>query len=483
MAGMGAPFFLMACALAPSPAAALSAAAGKVDITPRAGVHRTYIAGYGDRGRPIEGVRDPLFARAVVVSDGRRTVALVSVDLLGLFRNDVLEIRRLAGYEGTGRSLFLAATHTHSGPDTLGLWGRFPGFSGVDRGYLRELRGKVASLVMDLGKRLVPASLTVGSAHVPPEGHCRDTRDPVVMDAQLVAARLSREGGAPIATLVNWSCHAEALGPVNRLLSADFPGVLCRSLEAGGGTCLFWPGSIGGMMSPDRLTDVGNLEGSLAAMDRIGSDLAASAESALRGRSHERGARLEFRSVTVRLPVENSRYLLFLPSLAAGHEVLSAAGTPLGTWTVHLRRLRHLFLPIRTAFPQIETEVARVRLGSLEILGLPGEIFPELVVAGYQGQRTFGRPLVRPSNPDPPEVARAPGPPYLKDLMRGPNKMLVGVANDMMGYIIPEYDFKVSRGRAMVPEPPGDHYEETNSIGPSAAPILLRAASALLGSP
>jgi hypothetical protein len=50
----------------------------------------------------------------------------------------------------------------------------------------------------------------------------------------------------------------------------------------------------------------------------------------------------------------------------------------------------------------------------------------------------------------------------------------------MLGYLIPAYDFKVTPSLSMLPEPPGDHYEETNSIGRSATSIELKAARELL---
>ena len=63
--------------------------------------------------------------------------------------------------------------------------------------------------------------------------------------------------------------------------------------------------------------------------------------------------------------------------------------------------------------------------------------------------------------------------------MRAPVKLVVGLANDELGYIVPAYDFKVQRTLTMLPRLPGHHYEETNSIGLSATRIIVEAATAV----
>ena len=60
--------------------------------------------------------------------------------------------------------------------------------------------------------------------------------------------------------------------------------------------------------------------------------------------------------------------------------------------------------------------------------------------------------------------------------------MIVGLANDELGYLVPLYDFRVRATKSMLPRLPG-HYEETNSIGPSATKILTESAARLLAEP
>ncbi|MFH2201541.1 MAG: hypothetical protein ABIJ96_00350, partial [Elusimicrobiota bacterium] len=145
--------------------------------------------------------------------------------------------------------------------------------------------------------------------------------------------------------------------------------------------------------------------------------------------------------------------------------------------------LRHLlFFPLPEKLrPWVETEVALIRLGPVRILGVPGELFPELALGGYGGEHAYGYPLIRPTNKNPPQLKKAPKPPYLRELLAAEHGLIIGLANDEIGYIIPAYDFQAAPTRSMTPKPEGTHYEETNSIGKSATPILLEAIGSLLG--
>src|SRR4051812_36429948 len=93
------PFLLGAFAilLAPLSAAAqdapLRVGFGAVDITPAVGDKPVYLAGFGKDRRATK-VHDPLFARAVVLQGGKAKVALVSVDLVGLFHEPVERVRK-----------------------------------------------------------------------------------------------------------------------------------------------------------------------------------------------------------------------------------------------------------------------------------------------------------------------------------------------------------------------------------------------------
>src|SRR5687768_18603246 len=78
---------------------ALQAGFGAADITPKVEGKTVYMAGFG-QNRKATRVHDPIMARAIVLHDGTKKIALVSVDLVGLFLEEVEAIRQgLPGFD------------------------------------------------------------------------------------------------------------------------------------------------------------------------------------------------------------------------------------------------------------------------------------------------------------------------------------------------------------------------------------------------
>src|SRR5437763_16570304 len=97
----------------------LRAGTARVTITPPVGLH---LQGY-NRGKPTEGIRDDLYARALVLEQGSARFALVCADIIGLEPDSVARTRALV-QEVTGipgEAVCLATSHTHSGPAVMGV--------------------------------------------------------------------------------------------------------------------------------------------------------------------------------------------------------------------------------------------------------------------------------------------------------------------------------------------------------------------------
>jgi hypothetical protein len=456
--------------------AAFLAAAGKVDITPDIAREKTYLAGYGFMGRKVKGVHDPLYARILILSDKKMTLAIVSLDLIGFFRNQVKDLRKLSGFAKRGRYLFVASTHDHSGPDTLGLWGPWPGVSGVSPTYINRIEASIADKIKDLSQNLKPAKLSGFTKELSPNGLCQDSRDPVVIDPYLSSLHVQSLNGKTIAILIHWPCHAEALSHSNHFLTADFPGALCSEVEKkSAGTCLFINGPIGGLLTPEEISNFDPWTES----KRIGKSVADFALRNLPQAIPIKGA-IRVQSKLILIPIQNSRYLLFLQSLVFGHRLLLSDGKPIGQ-SPFMIALKHAFGFLKPEeSPWIRSEVSFIQIGSMAILGIPGEIFPELVIGGYHGRYRFGHPLIKPENPNPPNLSKSPQGHYLWAQIPGKIKIVAGLANDELGYIVPGYDFKINHDLIMEPRPKGDHYEETNSVGLAVTNIILDSAKSLL---
>ncbi len=57
---------------------------------------------------------------------------------------------------------------------------------------------------------------------------------------------------------------------------------------------------------------------------------------------------------------------------------------------------------------------------------------------------------------------------------------LLGLTNDYLGYLVPEYNYQLSTRTPYFEEADGDHYEETNSVGVNGWPTIRRELEALL---
>jgi len=133
--------------------------------------------------------------------------------------------------------------------------------------------------------------------------------------------------------------------------------------------------------------------------------------------------------------------------------------------------------------PYVETAMAWIKIGDLEMLTVPGELFPEVAIGGYDGSR-LGDPssvLISPDNENPPDLDAAPAGPYLREGLSGGLNWIIGMGNDEVGYFVPPYDFQIDEINPWFDEPAGDHYEETNSLGAQTVPLLQAEAAALVG--
>ena len=381
-------------------------------ITPELGEQPVYLAGFG-RNRVATDVHRDLMVRAMALKLGDDTFVLAVCDLTGLGRPDVLKIRELAQARGVAPdSLVVACTHTHSGSDTLGLWGPDARTSGRDEAYITTLRETIADAAAAAVDELQPASLYAARGAL--VGWLRNARDPDILDRDLLVLRAETADGAPLFTLMNLACHPEVLWNDSTLLSPDYAGVACAALDVDGGMAILAVGALGGMMTPDVP------DHSVETVEAMGEAVAQRARELLHGAQPIAVDALSFVRQEVPLPLETP---LLQAALEAG--LLSRPGGGAG---------------------ERVSEVGVATLGAVRMATAPGELLPRV---GFD----------------------------VKALLDCPYPFLIGLADDEIGYVLPQDEFQL-------PEDPynsGEHYEETMSLGPETAPRLLAAWQALLG--
>jgi len=218
----------------------LKAGAAKIDITPPTGFA---MWGYGARhDKPSEGVLDPLRARALVLTVGKDSIALVSLDLgRAPTRQSTEAIRNKVKATVGIEHLFLVASHTHHGPVIeLDNW------PDPKKSYVRELEQKLAEVIIQAAKARKPARIGVASKEVTLNRNRHSKRDDKPVDRELLVLRVEDSDGKPIAHAVNFAAHATMQDAKVLKFSADYPGALADLVEKETGVpCLFLQGAAG----------------------------------------------------------------------------------------------------------------------------------------------------------------------------------------------------------------------------------------------
>src|SRR5260370_25774114 len=225
----------------------LQAGAARVVITPPIGVPLSgYFAGEGRKETARE-VHDDLFARALVLNDGERTIAIVTTDLIGLGDDEIAGVREIVHRDAgiAPEHLVVACTHTHSGPVVR----PFPHSELVpgqaDEHYFRLLPRLIGSAVTVAVRRQHPARVGAGSGtcsininrrEILSDGTLRGLpflgRNPQGITDRRVGVLRGDDAtnGRPLAVLLSYACHPVVLGP-NLEISADYVGYTVNFIE------------------------------------------------------------------------------------------------------------------------------------------------------------------------------------------------------------------------------------------------------------
>ena len=426
---------------------------GSADITPEIdGPKPVWLAGV-ENNRDAREIHDRLFARAVVLRDGSKKLALVSVDSIGLPRPSVERARAaLPDFD----YVLVASTHSHASPDVVGIWGPSQGESGVDPRYLRQVEDGIVRAVTQADKGAVAATAEYASAK--DESLLGDYRLPKVYDGVMRLLRFTAVGEErPLGIVVQWNSHGVEPRK-NHKITRDFMGVVVDTVaKRRGCPAIYFQGAIGGLMgTPDvKLTDASGdrITDPFQLIDAAGTAVAALADRAL---ATAEPIALE--------PIEVHASPIMVPLANAGFRAARAAGVlkrDAFEWTGSAEG-RGKPIPEGTTDPNeaLETEVAYLRLGELDLAAIPGEIYPELVYGEIQEPADPGADF-----PD----AELETP--IAKILPGKQIMIIGLANDEIGYILPKRQWDVEPPFAFGRDSP--QYGEVNSVGPDTARYLL----------
>ena len=331
------------------------------------------------KGRYAKGVHDDLWARSLIITLDQETILFVSLDLIGYLFDEVSLLKEEINkrWQFPKDHIFIASTHDHSGPDTIGLWGE--GSSGKSPDYTDFLKRQILKSVEEALKNQRAAKIYFGKTHF--SNPITDARPPNVINDLLLSLRAVDEQGNTIATVVNYALHAEVMNEENRLITSDYPGFLKEEFEKEfGGISLFFAGDVGGMQTPRVFFHT------FSKCRSVGRSIAKRVIQSLKNKEQSSISKLSVSSKKILFPVENPRFLSAIKNGLFGN-----------TGDFLIEKDGKSFLP---------SEVAWIQFGKAQFVTIPGELFPEL-----------GR--------------------LLKKQMNSEYPFLIGLCNNEIGYIVP----------------------------------------------
>lgn len=476
------------------------------------------LAGYeglvtGDDIRPALDVHDEIYVTSLAVTCSGQTLLLVSLDLVGLWYHYMNPIkRRLEEDMGIPfENIIMACTHTHAGPDSVGLWAY--AFDTAYPRFVMERMYESAKAALESREPAYMKSTTVipdscyekqskvfkqdnacnlstqEDPNMDPDSEFdrhtlqNDLRDPWVRNTKIAAIQFNRPGGSTLATLVNFHNHPEVFGQHVNVISSDYPHYTRTFLENRfGGTAIFFTGTVGNQIGAWDPTPV-------PLRDEQGSPVYASGVFDAQGNP--------FPELVIEMGEDKVRSLgLIVGEVAAGG--LASAGYTMEP-ELHIRTgwldvvpenlmsmgFSVLIMILDEEFPKPEDHpvfarycpfpgcarvpLSVVHLGDASLVSMPGEVAPEYMVGRDESWADYPAPYSR---------FHFPAMPAIEDELPGRDKFLLGQANAYFGYFVPASDF-------LSPFRQSDHpnyYEDELCPGPNFGNAVGNKIFQMLGS-
>lgn len=230
------------------------AGAAAVDITPAGPV---WLAGYGARNRPSEGVAQRIFTKALALEDADgATFILVTADIIGIPRavRDGVEQAARSRHGLAPASILLSASHTHSGPAPYAYGVPDPEYARKGEDYGRMLQDRILEAIAAALARREPARLMFSHARagfamnrrLPAGGQIRNSPNPDgPVDHDVPVLRVVDAHGRPRALVFGYACHNTVTG--FHAINGDYAGYAQAFLEEKypGAVALFVAGAAG----------------------------------------------------------------------------------------------------------------------------------------------------------------------------------------------------------------------------------------------
>ena len=443
----------------------------------------------------VREILDDMKVRTIALNDGsgRGTAVFAVVDSIGMSNGDIRIIReKLASFaeENDINSINIFATHTHSGIDTQGLWtnifGKWPfnilntftGLGELEQGtdpeYMNFLYGKVEEAVKNAVDNMHEGEMTYAQKDIG-EVYFNNKNRPSAdsMDTMLRRFTFTPDDSSVRPTIIlNMSAHPDTVGlataddPVKgHGVSGDYVYYIGDTLNNAGYDFMFFNGAICGIYigrvnaNADRRVDIADNYGSEIAKMTLGMTMTQAeieadeylmslnfSEEKLEGQEYtpwyEGWVPAEETDVE---PILNLK--LKTVEIEVTNPVIMAAGK--------LGVVNYLIKKTTDGKYFVTTEIGYMEMGkNFKVALVPGEFCSDLVAGGssltaegsIHGKDFEGKTIAQ---------------------IFGDNTAVFGLANDAIGYIVPDNDYCMCIAF--------DHYHETLSLGKNTASTIMSA--------
>lgn len=370
---------------------------------------KVLMGGYIERIDGNAGVHDELYTRCAALYDGKTRIVIISNDLLEVDMEITQNVRNILN-DKLGvpcENIMLCSTHTHSGP-AISEWD-FSVRDYIKKDEVKELKKEITQTIIENAliciSNLEPVNIECVKSECS-EVACNRVRENGVSDCSISTLVITDKKTNVMGLIVNYACHPTVLGADNIFISGDFPGALAKKIDEHFIKCttLFINGACGNQST--RFTRKGQ---DFKEVDRMGSLLY---DRVIDSLSHIKynnsNVVLDARLEKIMLPskkylpredlIKNLEYAeraknnIINSNLSTGEKRLAVTKYQGALISLNLSE-------ILEKSDGIKSEIQIFRIGNIEIIGMPVELFveygikikskshfPNVIIAGYANE-------------------------------------------------------------------------------------------------
>ena len=320
------------------------------------------LGGYGARmSEPAKGIHDDIWAKALILDNGEKKYALITLDILGLPPNVKPQvIARLNNKEWTEENIMFLPSHSHTSLEMFAMNDKnifdMAPIGIFQQPLLDYVVKSLTALIESADQNLMPVKIGTKSKHI--DGLNRNRRGEPFVDRDLTVTRIDYLDGKPMTVLVNWTGHPTIMNDEDMFVSGGWPGYLQRELESWigeGVVAMYYNGPQG-----DQSVIAKSAGSHYEKAERYGRTIAINVVDVYNKIEVSNDVKFSYNHKTIQLPERE-----------AHPEFMKTGGTEYGL------NEENIMVLLNQVFPK-QTTIGALRLGELLIVGAPGELIAEL---------------------------------------------------------------------------------------------------------